>query len=107
MQTFNRAIIRDALKTFLLSIGGGSYADCEEYREGAHDLARFLQEQFPEEKNVHLSKSGETQNLYRFHYKVGVLATSKEKWMSPKKAEAYAAKNGYRLELIRTTHKAV
>lgn len=69
------------------------------------DFAAMMQKLFADEKNIHLSKTGQVQQCYRFHYNMGVLPTSIEKWMTREEAESFAAKKGYRLELVRTTHK--
>ena len=109
----NRKIIHDALQDFIKDAEGAPFYDVltkeqkEAYISGANDMALALQQLFPKEKNIHLSVDGDIQNRYRFHYNVGVLPTSVEKWMTPENAKAFAKRKGYRLELVRTTHKPV
>jgi hypothetical protein len=109
-QKLNRKFIRDAANEFLkdepyrkslIDMNG----EKEAYSAGVAEFVTYLQELFPEEKNVHLSKDGDEQQLYKFHFMHGGLPTSQKKWMNRTDAEAYANKKGYRLELVRVTHK--
>lgn len=106
----NRGIVRDALAGFIDNVNKSAFKEIRSekehaaYLEGAHDFAEKMKGIFENELNIHLSKDGQPQQRYRFHYKVGVLATSVEKWMTREQAESFAAKKGYRLELVRTTH---